>query len=142
MENASKALIIAGAILISIVLIGVGVLIVNSANNLIGEGTSSMTKQERDAFNGQFERYEGRQNGSNIRTLISAVNTNNLYYGTENTEKLVTINEEYSTSEQLTSYRSKINTAKHYNVVLSYNETTGLINAITITDSTSATPAP
>lgn len=38
MENASKALIIAGAILISIVLIGVGVLIIGNAQGIFGRG--------------------------------------------------------------------------------------------------------
>ena len=134
MENASKALIIAGAILISIVLIGVGVLIVSNANGLIGQGTDTMKQQEIDAFNAPFERYLGRQNGSNIRTLVASVNTNNLYYGQENPDRVITINQEISDSAALSTYRASINTSRYYTVVLNYNPTSGLINDITITD--------
>jgi len=68
MENASKALIIAGAILISILLISVGVLIMNST----GDTTAIRT------FNSNFTPYLGEhQTASQIRALVSAVNASN-----------------------------------------------------------------
>ena len=59
MENASKALIIAGAILISILLIGVGVMVMNGAQGGIDEAIQSMSAQEKDMFNTKFTQYEG-----------------------------------------------------------------------------------
>ena len=77
MENASKALIIAGAILISIVLIAVGVMVVNGANGAIGTAVDSMTDQEKQIFNNKFEKYEGNQKGSGVKALLSAIISSN-----------------------------------------------------------------
>ena len=63
MENASKALIIAGAILISIVLIAVGVMVVNGANGAIDTAIGQMSDSEKTIFNQKFEPYEGKQKG-------------------------------------------------------------------------------
>ena len=57
MENASKALIIAGAILISILIIGLGVFIYNQAANTVGK--ANLGSQEAQAQNQQFEAYFG-----------------------------------------------------------------------------------
>lgn len=78
MENASKALIIAGAILISILLISVGVLIMNST----GDTQRSVEDQSKAiairTFNSQFTPYEGsEQSASQIRALKSTVNSSN-----------------------------------------------------------------
>ena len=71
MENASKALLIAGAVLIVIVLISVGMLIVNQASSVTDQAGDSMTGQAIDAFNNQFQNYAGIQKGSSIKTLLS-----------------------------------------------------------------------
>ena len=70
MENASKALIIAGAILISILLISVGVMVMNSA-------TDAMQDAGIQAFNAKFVDYQGSQKGSVVRQLRDKINTNN-----------------------------------------------------------------
>ena len=75
MENASKALIIAGAILLSILLISLGIYIFQQANGVISG--SGMTKAEITAFNQQFTKYEGKRKGSDIRALVQDVIANN-----------------------------------------------------------------
>ncbi|MBO5478579.1 MAG: hypothetical protein J6A04_02535 [Clostridia bacterium] len=78
MENASKALIIAGAILISILLIGVGVMVMNGAQGGIDQAIQSMSAQEKDMFNQSFTRYEGEKvTGSNVRALIQNIISSN-----------------------------------------------------------------
>ena len=77
MENASKALLIAGAILICILLIGVGMLVYNGAINGIDQGIASMDANAKEAFNTQFTQYEGKKSGSNVRALIGNVISNN-----------------------------------------------------------------
>ena len=57
MENASKALIIAGAILLSILIISLGIMVYNNAKNTVG--SSNLDKQEIQTFNSQWEQYEG-----------------------------------------------------------------------------------
>lgn len=76
MENASKALIIAGAILLSILIIAIGMYIYNSSQNSIAEAGSQIDAQERQNFNQQWEMYEGKQSGSNVRALISKLASN------------------------------------------------------------------
>lgn len=75
MENASKALIIAGAILLSILLISLGIMIFNQAQDTISN--SGMSKAEISAFNGQFTKYEGTKRGSDVKSLIQEVIASN-----------------------------------------------------------------
>ena len=70
MENASKALLIAGAILLCILIIAIGMFIYNSAQSTITDSLTSMSTQEIDAFNNNFTSYEGAQTGSNIKALM------------------------------------------------------------------------
>lgn len=78
MENASKALIIAGAILLSILIITLGLTVYNQAKNSMGN--SNLDAQEIRAHNSQFLSYEGKQKGSEIRSLVTAIRQNNRDY--------------------------------------------------------------
>lgn len=87
MENASKALIIAGAILISILLISVGVLIMNSTGNTQASVEDNANQIAKRTFNSNFTPYEGEnQSASQIRALRSAVEASNA-----SSEKQVTL---------------------------------------------------
>lgn len=76
MENASKALIIAGAILLSILIIAIGMYIYNSSSNSIYEASDQISTQSKDAFNSQWESYERKQPGSNVKSMISKLIAN------------------------------------------------------------------
>ena len=71
MENASKALIIAGAILISILIIAIGMYIYTSSTGSIENAISSMDTQEIEAFNAMWINYEGVQTGSQVKSMIN-----------------------------------------------------------------------
>lgn len=75
MENASKALIIAAAILIAIVLISLGVYVIGVGQDQIKNG--GMSDIEITTFNQKFTRYDGHQKGSVIRTMVQEVMANN-----------------------------------------------------------------
>lgn len=78
MENASKALLIAGAILIVILLIALGMMVYRGAQGSINKAIGAMSSTEKDIHNAQFEPYIGKNiSGSNVRTLLSKVTTNN-----------------------------------------------------------------
>lgn len=77
MENASKALIIAGAILIAILLISVGIILVNAGKDVTETGTAGMASQKIQSFNAQFTAYEGTKKGSEIRGIFNTVNASN-----------------------------------------------------------------
>ena len=69
MENASKALIIAGAILLAILLISLGIMIFNQAQDTVNN--SGMTQAEITAFNNKFLKYEGTgKTKSDIQALV------------------------------------------------------------------------
>lgn len=76
MENASKALLIAGAILLAILIIAIGMFIYNSAQSTVNDSITTMSTQEVDAFNNQFVSYEGTQTGSNVKALIGRLIAN------------------------------------------------------------------
>ena len=76
MENASKALIIAGAILLAILIIGLGVYIYRQAAGVIDTGT--MDQLVVSQFNAQSEQYLGNNvSGSNVKQIIKIINASN-----------------------------------------------------------------
>lgn len=76
MENASKALIIAGAILISIVLISVAVYIISSINPTVEEVGDLGTSTATQTFNGKLINYEGEgRSAAEVKSLVNIVNS-------------------------------------------------------------------
>lgn len=90
MENAAQALIIAGAILLAILIIAIGMLVYNNARSAITDSLSSMSESEIQAFNSKFENYEGNASGAQIKSLIGDIITNSKTY-IEETPKIVEI---------------------------------------------------
>ena len=156
MENATKALIIAGAILIAIVLISIGVNLISGAQGTINSGMSQMNEQEKSMFNSQFEGFEGIQMGTQIKTLLTRISTNNtsnstvvgkvitiVYSGIpgvtdgtiEPTEPSEATDGGAANAGEIAALRAKINTGAQYTVTLGYGSN-GLINSITIVGST------
>lgn len=90
MENASKALLIAGAILLAILLISLGIYIFQQAQSTINN--SGMTKAEVSTFNNQFAKYEGDSvKGASVKSLIQEVNANNASDESASKENTVTL---------------------------------------------------
>lgn len=71
MENASKALIIAGAILLSILIIALGIYVFNMAKN--ATNTDALDELAINTFNANFESYSGKQTGNQVKTLLNNV---------------------------------------------------------------------
>ena len=82
MENASKALIMAGTILISIMVVSIAVYIIN----MFGEYTAGQEQQRANIqtaeFNAQFLKYEGRTDitAQDIVTVANLAKENNEYF--------------------------------------------------------------
>ena len=60
MENASKALIIAGGILIAILILSMGVYLFSTYGQIGGSYEKKQAKEELDKFNSIFTKFEGR----------------------------------------------------------------------------------
>lgn len=139
MENASKALLIAGAILIVIVLISIGMVIVQSAQGIVSEAGDMTTEQETSAFNNRFSTYQGTQKGSSVQTLLGIVATNNTTNSSgrvitmviKDTEK--SIDESLEDSTALTKMASNIVGSARYTVVMEERDEDGYISKISIT---------
>ena len=141
MENASKALIIAGAILISIVLVSVGVLVVQSLDPSSAiEGLDAQTIQ---MFNSKYETNSGlNKPGSIVRTLLSDVMTNNrqnegdegkiIKVTTENFVTTTANQEEVIDPNTLSSIRNAVNGSSRYDISYTTKKN-GLVDVITIT---------
>lgn len=74
MENASKALIIAGAILLSILIIALGIYVFNMAKS--ATNTDQLSQLEVSQFNDIYTTYNGPQLGSMVASLLDKVITN------------------------------------------------------------------
>ena len=79
MENASKALLIAGAVLIVILLIAVGMMIYNGARGTVDESVAQMSSQQIEAFNAQFTQAgTTRVTGTQVNSLVQKIEANNI----------------------------------------------------------------
>ena len=77
MDNASKALIMAGAILIAVALVGVGVYLYSTATEQVASGSQELDAAKVRTLNSKLEMYEGEINGAKVKSLIKNVNTYN-----------------------------------------------------------------
>lgn len=75
MENASKALIIAGAILLSILLVSLGIMVYTQAKGTVND--ADLSSEEVQTFNNKFTTYSGTQTGSTLNALMDAVASSN-----------------------------------------------------------------
>ena len=72
MENASKALIIAGSLLLAIIIIGMSVFVFNLAKDPVSKSVDNMSSEERKFFNSKFQKYEaGRISGLETKALVN-----------------------------------------------------------------------
>lgn len=140
MENASKALIIAGAILLSILIIGLGMFIYTQATNAIGN--ANLDPQKVQAYNSQFEDYEGTKSGAQARALYNLIRTHNnaniddptlqvelTIDGTEYTSKS---NTKAATDTAKTMPANTLKAGKTYSITFAYDSNSGFITACNI----------
>ena len=116
MENASKALLIAGAILICILLIAVAMYIYNSANATIKSAGSKMSQQEKDIYNANIQSYVNNGvKGSEIKSMIdSIISQNQSNVGEEGKFIGVYTNGNISNYDRATNLSSACNNASVY----------------------------
>ena len=158
MENASKALIIAGAILLSIAIIGIGMTVYNMASSTIGG--INMTDAEISTYNAKFDKYEGTQTGSTVRAMLDTIRTHNSM-NSEDASKQIVVNgdgtalataaaqdcadvdstgdAQTATAANLTTLKATINSGSRYRISFGYS-TTGLIKRINIMSAATTNP--
>lgn len=135
MENASKALIIAGAILLAILIISLGILIFGQAKGVI-DG-NAMSDVEIQQFNGKFTMYEGeRVRGATVNSMLQTVLANNVSADDDNRKVKIEGNAGISMEISDTSIpANKAKTGAIYKVTCNYgtgNGNKGLVTSISV----------
>ena len=127
MENASKALIIAGTIIIVMIVIAAGMYLFNSAGGLSASVQSKWSDDEILNFNRQFTKYEGTQKGSSVKELIETVNRSN-----ERSDVKVSFNNNtyVNVSNNVFYANSQLINGKTYKISFGYED--GVITSIII----------
>ena len=128
MENASKALILAGSILIAIIIISLGIVVFRNMSAPV-QREASLTEQQISAFNSKISPYTGESvSGSQVNALMQLVRTINTKAENENdTAKKITIS--YNGTPGVT----RVETGNFY-VVNAVPSDKGLLTTITVRD--------
>ena len=132
MENASKALIIAGAILLAIAIIGIGMYVFQMASDSTSD--IGLSSEQARAYNSEFERYMGPNvRGTTVKTLLGVIRNHNIMNKNDATLQINVAGNVVSDTSS-----SSINTIKAgatYNVSDpedGYDASTGYITTISI----------
>lgn len=140
MENATKALLIAGSVLIAIVLIAVGIKILGSTSGTVNQVESVSNAMEKSIFNSQYTQFEGEQKGTAVKKLINQAKTYNATVKDRNRRiKIKTTATGLDSHPQGISDAADINKicdqikiSNTYKIIVDIDETTGFVNRITI----------
>lgn len=144
MENASKALIIAGAILISILIITLGIMIYSNARGVINE--NAMSELEIQQFNQKFTQYEGsRVRGATVNSMLQTVLANNVSADSDDRKVIVKSSESegISLGKDDTKITGRAKTGATYEVTCDNAKNggnKGLVNSITVKEIITTTP--
>lgn len=124
MDNASKALVMAGAILIAVMLISLGVVLFNTAGDIAQDTSKQLDSLAIETFNSGFVQMTGPSvKGSSVKTLINKVNSHN---GNDEASSL------YGTISINVSVGS-IKSNKYYPVdITEYHDDTGAVKTIEV----------
>lgn len=148
MENASKALIIAGAILLSILIIGLGMMIFQKAQGAM-EG-AGLDTEKVNAYNSKFEDYEGTCSGTNARALCDLVRSHNNANVDDPSRQIKIVNsgnpsttasEQEIPASDINTIKTNIKAGKTYTVTLGYDTKSGYVVGISIIEKDAKTPS-
>lgn len=137
MENATKALLIAAAVLVAILIISLGLVVYNMAAETID--SVNFSGQEITAFNDKFTQYEGSNvRGSEVNAMLKTVLTSNMQSLSEGLtavkgQKFVEVTGEVELEvDAKTLGGEEADTSSLYVVECLYNATTGFIEEIKV----------
>ena len=137
MENATKALLIAAAVLVAILIISLGLVVYNKASETVS--SVDMSSQEIQTFNEQFLKYAGKnKRGTEVNALLKTAVNNNLTENSKgNTAKIVKITGSATVNES-TQTVPTVDASKLYTITVKQDGPGGLVKSITIAAGTAA----
>ena len=134
MENATKALLIAAAVLIAILIISLGLAVYNSSAETVK--SANLSQQEVQAANEKFARYNGNnKRGSEVNAMLQTVLNSNVDADATGEEaKKVSVTGDVTLASDATSITSRADTSKLYNIEVVYGGTGGLVSEIKVSE--------
>ena len=128
MENATKALLIAAAVLVAILIISLGLAVYNKASN--ATDSADLSGAEIQAQNEKFLKYDGKnKRGSEVNALLETVLNSNL---TSNSEGAKVTIESSAVTLGSNSITKKADTSKLYDIEC-VRDSNGVVTTIKIT---------
>lgn len=137
MENATKALLIAAAVLVAILIISLGIGIFNMASEQV-DNAGDLSEYQIQQFNDKFKKYEGTNvSGSDVNAMINTVFNHNLAQPDVSTQVQITtsgsvIGFSGLSTGSTTSSPGRVSTGQRYTVVATYDSDSKLITTLTI----------
>lgn len=132
MENATKALLIAAAVLVAILIISLGLVVYNMAAETVNG--QNLSQQEVQAQNDKFVRYDGsNKRGSEVNAMLKTVLQSNLdTQATGKKDGFVKVEGSVSLTTGATAVTSRADASKLYDMTVKYNAKTGLVESISV----------
>ena len=133
MENATKALLIAAAVLIAILIISLGLVVYNNSASTVNQ--ANLSSQEIQAQNEKFTRYNGtNKRGSEVNSLLQTALNYNLNTTDDGNKVIVEYGAEKLVDKNSKSITKQMDTSKLYKITVNYGGEGGLVDKITIED--------
>lgn len=143
MENASKALLMAGGVLIAIIVISIGVFLFLSYGEIGSNYEETTATNEVTKYNTNFTKFLGRQDITiqEIVSTISFADNNEIMAGVVTEVYIGSIKKNHSNEEDYDEYITELitnNSGKLYELKAinstDYDQTTGKIKKVTFTE--------
>lgn len=135
MENATKALLIAAAVLIAILIISLGLVVYNTSAETVK--SANLSQQEVQSANEKFARYNGEnKRGSEVNAMLQTVLNANIDATAANEtgrQVSVTLDNSEILSKTAKSITKQADTSKLYKIEVQYNGNGGLVDKIVVT---------
>lgn len=135
MENATKALLIAAAVLIAILIISLGLVVYNTSAETVK--SANLSQQEVQSANEKFARYNGEnKRGSEVNAMLQTVLNANVDAAAANEtgrQVSVTLDNSEILAKTAKSIAKQADTSKLYKIEVQYNGFGGLVDKIVVT---------
>lgn len=132
MENATKALMIAAAVLVVMLIIGLGISVFTTASEQV-DNAGDLSEYEVQQFNNKFTKYVGtNKSGSDVNALLTAVFTHNNQQADATTCVALTGSISLTATPGQTTKPEGVSPGARYTVTATYSADTGMITSIAI----------
>ena len=129
MENATKALLIAAAVLIAIIIISFGLTVVRQGQQSVQD--ADLSEAEATTFNSKFTSYEGTNvSTSKVNAMLQTVFTHNSNQTAEGSTNYVSVTGSVVSLNSTDTAVNKLSGNSYYKVTCSYSGS--LINSIAV----------